>query len=179
MSLLKMTETGHSWLILEAPGKKIECGLTPKSLNLFSGVSKLQKEHDPNPISYLWKDLQDGKRHGHLPGFHPSFAASVNLTQEQHAALAKFIENFDFHTFNLMKHECTNFVVETARQVGLALDYQLEIDIPQTKRLFGKEYKVWTDPQYSKLEIATPDVLERSLRELAKQGIVKDVTKQF
>jgi hypothetical protein len=177
--LLKVTETGHSWVILESPGKRIECGLTPKSRNWFGGVSKLQKEGDPDPISYLWRDLPDGKRHGHLRGFHPSFAAAVNLTEEQYAAIAKFIDGFDFRTFNLMKHECTTFTVETARQVGLELDYQLEIDIPRTARLLGKDYRVWTDPQYSELEIATPDVLERSLRDLAKQGIVQDVTKLY
>jgi hypothetical protein len=179
MSLVKMTDTGHSWVILESPGKKIECGLTPKSQNWFGGVSKLQKQGDPNPISFLWQTLPDGKRHGHLTGLKPSFAAAVNLTPEQHAAVEKFIGGFDFRSFNLMEHECTNFAVETARQVGLELDYQLEIDMPQTKRLFGKDYRVWTDPRYSKLLIATPDVMERSLRELARQGIVQDVTKQF
>lgn len=178
-SLFKGTETGHSWVILESPRKRIECGLTQSSQNWFDGVRKLQKEGNPDPISYLWRDLPDGKRHGHLTGFHPSFAAAVNLTEEQYAAIARFIAGFEFRTFNLMKHECTNFTVETARLVGLELDYQLEIDIPPTAHLFGKDYRVWTDPQYSKLEIATPDVLERSLRELAKQGIVQDVTKLY
>jgi len=177
--LVKITDTGHSWVILESPTRKIECGLTPKSQNWFGGVRKLQKAGDPDPISYLWHTLPDGRRHGHLAGFHPSFAAAIDITADQYAETAKFIDGFDFKTFNLIDHECTTFAVGVAHQVGLELDFQIEIDLPHTKQLFGKVYRVWSDPAYSKLTIAAPDVLERSLRELAKQGIVKDVTKQY
>ena len=177
-SLVKETETGHSWVILKSPTGKIECGLTPKGQNWFGGVRKLQKAGDPDPISYLWRTLPDGKRHGHLAGFSPSFAAAIDVTADQYAEIAEFIRGFDFETFNLIDHECTTFTAGVARQAGLELDFQIEIDLPQTTQLFGKTYRVWTDPKYSKLMIATPDVLERSLRELAKQGMVKDVTKK-
>jgi hypothetical protein len=176
--LLKATNTGHSWIIVESPGRRIECGLTPKSQKWFDGVRELDKQGDPNPIAYLWCTM-DGKRHGHLLGIHPTFAARVDLTAEQHAALVRFIDRYDFRSFNLVDHECANFVVETARQAGLTFDYQLEIDLPPIAPLFGRLYRFWTDPRYAKLVIACPDILEQSLREYVAHGMAQDVTKLY
>jgi hypothetical protein len=177
--LFKTTITGHTWLILESPSRKIEAGLTPSEQKWVDGVRKLESKGDPNPVSYLWRTLPTGKRHSHLAGLHPTFAARVGLKPEEFTVLSRFVDGYDFHAFNLMNHECTNFVVEAAHQIGIDADYQVEIDIPQTKQIFGREFRIWTDPRYQHLDIASPDVFESSLRRLVAQGAAEDVTRLY
>ena len=69
--------------------------------------------------------------------------------------------------------------MQALRLAGVEVDYQVEIDLPPTKTLFGREYRIWTDPKFSELIVACPDVLEASLRALARAGIGEDCTSNY
>jgi hypothetical protein len=172
----KLTITGHSWLVLESPQQRIECGHTARERGWLGGVQRLSRQGDPNPISFLWKDLRIGQRHGRAFFVRPTFVLCLRLTVGQHADISKFIATYDFLKFNVIGHECTDFVAGAARLAGVEVDYNMSVAIPPTIRLFGRTYRMWTTGSYSELVIACPDVLEACLRRLAKQNVGEDVT---
>jgi hypothetical protein len=175
----KRTVTGHSWLILERPGKRIEVGHTPDRPILLNGVKRLAEQGDPNPVSYLWRELLIGRRHGHLTGLRPTFVLRLPLTKEQYESAERLLETYDFDRFAVVGHDCSDLVVQAARLAGVEVDYQVVITLPQTTLLRGRVYRLWTDEKYRDLIIACPDVLEASLRRLAQQNVGEDVTSTY
>jgi hypothetical protein len=175
----KRTITGHSWLILERPGKRVEAGHTPDRPILLTGVKRLAESGDPNPVSYLWQDLWIGRRHGHLSGLRPTFVLRLPLTRKQYQDIERLLATYDFARFRLVGHDCSDLVVQAARLAGVEVDYQVDIALPPTKLLHGRVYRFWTDEKYRELIIACPDVLEASLRRLAQQNMGVDVTDTY
>lgn len=175
----KRTFTGHSWLILERPDKRVEVGHTPNRPVLLNGVKSLAEKGDPNPVSYLWQELRIGRRHGHLSGLRPTFVLRLPLTTEQHESIERLLATYDFVRFGLVGHDCSDLVVQAARLAGVEVDYQVDITLPETKLLYGRVYRFWTDEKYRELIIACPDVLEASLRRLAQQNVGEDVTTTY
>jgi hypothetical protein len=175
----KRTITGHSWLILERPGKRIEVGHTPDRPILLNGVKSLAKKGDPNPVSYLWQDLRIGRRHGHLLGLRPTFVLRLPLTTEQSESVEQLLATYDFAHFSVVGHDCSDLVVQAARLAGVDVDYQVDITLPPTKVLYGRAFRFWTDEKYRELIIACPDVLEASLRRLALQNVGEDFTAKY
>ena len=90
----KQTITGHGWLLLERPGRRVEVGHTPREPVLLTGVRQLANRGDPNPISYLWRDVPIGRRHGHLRGLHPTYVLRLPLTPEQFASVDGMIQTY-------------------------------------------------------------------------------------
>lgn len=175
----KHTITGHSWLILERPGKRVEVGHTPDRPILLRGVKRLADREDPNPISYLWQNLPIGRRHGHLRGLHPTFVLRLPLTTEQFADIERLLTTYEFDRFSVIGHDCSDLVVQAVELAGVRVDYQVDITLPATKTLFGREYRIWTDAKYRELIIACPDVLEASLRRLAQRNAGDDFTARY
>jgi hypothetical protein len=175
----KRTITGHSWLILERPGKRVEAGHTPDRPILLNGVKRLAQRGDPNPVSYLWQNLRIGRRHGHLSGLRPTFVLRLPLTMEQYEGIERLLATYDFAHFALVGHDCSDLVVQAAGLAGVEVDYQVDITLPSTKLLYGRVYRFWTDGKYRELVIACPDVLEGSLRRLASQNVGEDVTASY
>jgi len=175
----KRTLTGHSWLILEGPCKRVEVGHTPDRPILLTGVKRLAENGDPNPIAYLWQDLRIGRRHGHLRGLRPTFVLRLPLTTEQFDSIEGLLATYHFDDFGLVGHDCSDLVVQAAKQAGVEVDYQVDITLPPTKLLYGRVYRFWTDEKFRELVLACPDVLEASLRRLARQGVGEDVTATY
>ncbi len=175
----KRTYTGHSWLILERPGKREEVGHTPDRPILLNGVRRLSEAGDPNPVSYLWQALPIGKRHKHLSGLRPTFVLRLPLTLDQYASIDHLLTTYNFDQFSLVGHDCSDLVVQAAALAGVAVDYQLDITLPETIQLHGRVYRFWTDQKYRELILACPDVLEASLRKLVELNVGEDVTTTY
>ena len=154
-------------------------GHTPDQPILLRGVKRLAEHGDPNPISYLWQNLPIGRRHGHLRGLHPTYVLRLPLTTEQFANVERLLTTYEFDRFSVIGHDCSDLVVQAAELAGVQVDYQVDITLPATKFLFGREYRIWTDPKYRELIIACPDVLEASLRRLAQGNVGEDFTVRY
>ena len=117
--------TGHSWLILESPEERIECGHTlnnaKRVTHYLRGILRREKQNHPNPGAYVWESFPGGKRHGRLYFFDPSFVLYLPISEIQHKAIASYIKNYDFKNFSMVNHECTHFVAGAARLATSAI----------------------------------------------------------
>jgi len=174
---------GHSWLILDGPGRMIERGHTGEfgvtQPTYYSGVWKRVANDDPNPIAYLWQDMNDGELQCG-PGMHaPTFVLRIPLTREQHHAIDEYINDYDYRRFALLRHACSDFVAGAAELAGVNVTHRIRLRFPAEGTVHGHHIRVWTDPKYSELSIGSPDVLEKSLQRLAEQGIGEDATEWY
>ncbi len=123
---------------------------------------------EPDPIKYLWAVQSDGFFHKGNGGHVPTYAARVDLTQEQFLKVMHYINpcNYDYAQYAITGNQCSSFV----SQIGALIDFPIEcqVTIPIEQQLWG--YKVWEDPCYSKLTISTPDIIEKSLQQSVKDG---------
>jgi hypothetical protein len=62
-----------------------------------------------------------------------------------------------------------------AELAGIRLEHEVTIEIPPRVTVGRKDYRLWTDPSYSRITLSSPDVLERSLRRLVGSGRASDV----
>jgi len=74
---------GHSWLILESPRDRLECGHTgdlgKTTPRYHDGVFERIRNGDPNPIAYLWEMRSDGKFQIGNPNRPPTFVWRMPL----------------------------------------------------------------------------------------------------
>lgn len=184
------SRVGHSWiylrgikndqLVIMEGGQsvgfgKLETGFVEGVVNLatygYADPTQAEKQryrYEPNPIKHLWEDRDDGffqQGSGLLP---PTFAAKVNITEEQFDTILAFMDpdKRSYRKFSLTDNQCSSFVTEVAELIGIELEHTVTIDIPPEFNVNGKIYHLWQDPQYSKLTFSTPDILERSLIQL-------------
>ena len=180
----KKSLTGHAWLILESPEKRVECGHMHDSgkgvPDYLNGVLRRSRQQHPNPGAYMFEYRPTGKRHGRVRGLAPSFVLRIPITAGQYAAIADFIENYDFSYFAIGDHECTHFVAGAASLAGLLVVYQVRLRAPPELKIRGENVRLWSDPKYrERFVLASPDLLEAHLRRLAGCGIGIDATKGF
>jgi len=98
---------------------------------------------------------------------------------EQYENIERLLATYDFDRFAVVGHDCSDLVVQAARLAGVEVDYQVDITLPPTMPLHGRVYRLWTDEKYRELILACPDVLEASLRRLARQNMGEDVTATY
>jgi hypothetical protein len=187
-------EIGHSWVYLKGikdglpyvmeGGQSGQLGKTQP--RFFEGVNnyikfgysdpsssqKRNPSHEPNPIKYLWEDLNDGFFQEGNGGHIPTYAAKIDLTREQFERILDYMdpETYPYGTFSLVGNQCSSFVAEIASMAGLPIEDKVTVKIEPLVIMGEKEYRLWTDPAYSEIVFSTPDMIERSLMEAVAEG---------
>lgn len=125
---------------------------------------------EPNPVRYLWEERCDGFFEWG-PGRHrPTFGVKVPLTEEQFDRILGFIRRYHYSRYALTGNQCSTFAAQIASLAGLELDCETTLRIDPYLCIRGETVRLWCDPEYSILTLATPDTIERSLVEAVRQG---------
>ena len=174
---------GHSWIILESPQNRVEYGhngnLGLERLRYQEGVHQRFRDNHPNPISYLWEVMEDGRLEIGRPDRTPTFVWRMPITKRRYQLIYEYVMQRKYDQFGVRTHNCTDMVIETAVLAGINLIHRIRLTFPPETKLWGRTQRVWTDPQYRILEYSTPDVLDADLRQLARLGIGSDVTEWY
>lgn len=174
---------GHSWLILESPGNRLECGLNGnfgrEKPKYGEGVSQRIRDGEPNPIAYLWETMSDGEIEIGNGNRIPTFVWRMPITRRRHERIQQHVQLWKFDRIGVRTNNCVDMVTEAAELAGIFLIHRVRLSLPPETRIMGKTLRLWTDPQYRILEYSTPDVLEVDLRHLARFGIGQDVTEWY
>jgi len=173
----------HSWLILESPQDRLECGHTGDfgltKPRFHDGVFQGIRDGVPNPISYLWQTMADGQFQIGKPNRPPTFVWRMPITKRRYQLIYEYVMQRKYDQFGVRTNNCTDMVIETAALAGINLIHRIRLTLPPETKFWGRTLRVWTDPQYRILEYSTPDVLEADLRQLARLGIGSDVTEWY
>lgn len=172
----KNSDFGHAWIYLKKGEALLEGGhsaergyLQPRYID---GVCLLAEKGDPNPVRYLWSEQQDGYFEGGRGGHRATFAAKIDLTEEQYEKILAYIESYRFDHYAITGQSCATFVAGVARVIGVELEVQQTLLLPP--RVF--DLPLWSDPAYSQILLASPDRLEKSLMEKVKEGALQPAT---
>jgi uncharacterized protein (DUF2249 family) len=173
----------HSWIILESPLDRLECGHTGDLGEIkaryhdrvFQGI----RDGEPDPIAHLWETRSDGQFQVGKPNRPPSFVWRMPITRQRHQLIGEYVMQRKYDQFGVRSNNCTDMVIEAAALAGINLIHRIRLTGPQETKVWGRRARVWTDPRYRILEYGTPDVLETDLRQLAQLGIGSDVTKWY
>ena len=171
---------GHSWLVLESPQDRLECGHTGDfgltRPRYHAGVFQRIRDGHPDPIAYLWETMSDGLFQIGKPNRPPTFVWRMPITRQKYLLIREYVMQRKYDQFGVRSNNCTDMVVETAALVGVNLIHRIRLTLPAESDVWGRKRRVWTDPQYRILDYSTPEVLEADLRYLAQVGIGSDVT---
>ena len=174
---------GHSWLILESPEDRLECGhagdFGVAKPRFHEGVFQRIRDGHPDPIAYLWQTMSDGELEIGKPNRPPSFVWRMPITQRRYQLIYEYLMQRSYEQFGIRSHNCTDMVIETVALAGINLISRIRLTLPQEKKFWGRTVRAWTDPQYRLLEYSTSDVLEVDLRQLVQFGIGTDATKWY
>lgn len=174
---------GHSWLILESPQDRLECGHTgdlgESTPRYHDGVFQRIREGHPNPIAYLWQTKSDGEFQIGKPERPPTFVWRMPITRLKYEQIHDYVMGRTYDQFGVRSDNCTDMVVTTAMLAGINLAHRIRLTAPPETKVLGRPRRIWTDPQYRILDYSTPDVLETDLRQLTQVGIGSDVTKSY
>jgi hypothetical protein len=174
---------GHSWLVLESPQNRLEYSLTGNFGRMkpryHEGMLQRLRDGDPNPISYLWETMPDGKREVGKTHYTPSFVWRMPITRRRHELIYEFLMQRRYDQFGIRSDNCTDVVAEAGALAGINLIHRIRLTSPPEIKYRGRMLRVWTDPKYRVLEFSTPDVLEVDLRQLAQFGIGSDATESY
>lgn len=190
----KNGDVGHAWLYLRGVmdgrafvfegGQSGECGDgTPKYLEGvtnyieygYANPTEEEKRHpkcEPNPIKYMSEWRYDGFFQFGSGGHCPTFAAKVDLTEEQFRIIYEMVcpRWNEYASYCLLEKQCSSLVIKVAEIAGLDLTCCVNIPIPSEVTCWGNSYRLWTDPAYSVLTIPSPDALEQSLVSAVAEG---------
>lgn len=179
----KNGDVGHAWLYLKGPSGVITGGQSGETgrdqPRYLDGILDNMRLGAKDPVRYLWCSQSDGYFEAGSGGHKPTFAAKIDLTEEQHAAIVDYIRRYDFREYNLVSHQCTTFVKGAAALAGLDLEDKVDLHLPQTIRFRGRAYPLYESDEYAVLSCGSPDRLERSLYEAVLQGKAQNVTREF
>jgi len=174
---------GHSWLILENPDDRLECGHTGdlghKKPRYHDGVFQRIQEGHPNPIAYLWETRSDGLFQTGKPNRPPTFVWKIPITRLKYKLIHDYLMQRTYDQFGVRNNNCTDMVIATAALAGINLIHRIRLIMPPETKVWGRMRRVWTDHQYRILDYSTPDVLEADLRQLTRLGIGSDVTEWY
>lgn len=186
----KSHDVGHAWIYLKGTsqgqtvivegGHSGELGvIQPKYFDgimnyLDYGVRdpfrKSLRCYEPNPVKYLWETQNDGFFENGSGRHTPTFAVKVNITEMQFCDILNFVQSYNYSEYRLTNHQCCTFIAEIGSRVGLLLNHQITLDIPQNLYFRGRKIRLWEDPSYSKLTFSSPDRIEKSLMKLVEEG---------
>jgi hypothetical protein len=174
---------GHSWLVLESPENRLEYALNGNfgqiQPSYHEGVKQRILNGDPNPISYLWETMSDGRREIGKTDRIPSFVWQMPITRRRHQLIHEFLMQKKCDRFGIRSDNCTDMVAEAGALAGINLIHRIRLTVPPEVRFQGRMRRVWTDPHYRIVEFSVPDVLELDLRQLAQFGIGRDATDSY
>ncbi len=186
-------QVGHAWIYLQGSinGEKIvlEGGhsgeLGERQCKYFDGImnyndygfanpSIKQREnpiYEANPIKYLWAVQNDGFFQEGSGEHRPTFAAKIDLTEEQFVKIMGFMKyGYPYRQYALTKNQCSSFVAKVAALADFHISYEICMPIDQ-KIYFGERHvRFWEDPRYSYIRFATPDIVEKSLMKAVHEG---------
>jgi hypothetical protein len=163
----KNGDVGHAWIYLRSPSMVIEGGhsgefgiVQEKYLdgvmnNIEFGYAnptqqqKFYPRYEPNPIKYLWETLYDGIFQHGAGGHTPTFAAKIDLSQEQYEIILDFISRYPYQEYSLTGNQCTSFIVQIADLIDLPLDSVITIQIDPYICIGNDHLLLWTDASYS------------------------------
>lgn len=187
-------DIGHSWVYLKGikdgrtfileGGQSGQRGKTQP--RFFEGVKnyieygyanptdsqKRSPRYEPNPVKYLWDELNDGFYQKGSGGFRPTYAVKADLTKEKFDEILYYIDpkRYPFERFSLVDNQCSSFVARLASMAGLSLKHQVTVKFGPQLRVGNQQYRLWADPRYSQITFSTPDVLEHSLMKAVEKG---------
>lgn len=167
----KEGDVGHAWIYLHGTldgnchvlegGHSGERGFCQP--RYFEGIMQQMDEGCQNPISYLWESQNDGFFQIGNGGHRPTFAAKVNLTEDQYTKICRFIKHYSFHEYALTGNQCASFVAQIGALINFPIECHQTVMIDSDVCIGGDDLHLWNDPIYSSITIATPDVIEKSL----------------
>jgi hypothetical protein len=173
----------HSWLILESPEGRLECGHTgdlgETRPRFHAGVFQRIRDGHSDPIAYLWEMMSDGCFQTGKPNRPPTFVWRMPITKRRYQLIHDYVMQKNYEKFGARSNNCTDLVVEAAALAGINVIHRMRLTLPQESKVWGRPRRVWTDPQYHILEYSTPEVLEVDLRQLACMGIGSDATEWY
>lgn len=174
---------GHSWLLLQSPDELLECGHTGEfgldEPGYYRGITSLIRKRDADPIRYLHTTMRDGEYHSG-PGSHEaSFVARFPITSDEHRAILAYIDGYDYSVFSVTDRQCTDFVLGALRIIGVKAATRMRLALPQTVHYGFKEFRIWTNPEFSTVTIGFADVLEKQLRQMVERGQAYDATEWY
>lgn len=171
---------GHSWLMLESPEGRVECGMNGnfglEKPDYDEGVKRKARAGDPDPISYLWESMPDGRLEIGNGNRIPTFVWRMPISRQRHARVREYVMQWKFTEIGLQSNNCVDLVTGAAEVAGIGLIHRVRLTLPRDVRILGKTLHAWTDPKYRVMEYSTPDLLEMDLRHVARFGIGTDVT---
>jgi hypothetical protein len=174
---------GHAWIILESPHDRLEGGHAgnygEEKPRYHERVIQAIRDGDPNPVTYIWKTLDDGQFESGNPGYEPTFVWRLPLTMDSYDRIHDYIMNRDYSRFCLVTHNCGEMVTHAASLAGVNLASVIRITFPATNKIRNHTLRLWTDPKYSTFDVRSFDVLELDLRHLAELGIGHDATADY
>jgi hypothetical protein len=173
----------HSWLILESPQDRLECGHTGDfgltRPRYHEGVFQRIRDGHTDPIAYLWEMMSDGQFQIGKPNRPPTFVLRMPITKQRYQLIYEYVMKRKYDQFGVRSNNCTDMVVEAAALAGINLVHRIRLTLPPESDIWGRKRRVWTDPRYRILDYSTPEVLDADLRHLARLGIGSDVTKWY
>jgi hypothetical protein len=167
-------EGGHSGETEEPPARYFDGIMNYFEWGFANPTSEqtLSPCYEPNPIKYLFTVREDGFFQKGSGGHYPTFAAKISLTSKQFQTILCFINprHYTYRYYALMGHQCCSFVTKVAALAGLSLVSETSIKVAPYV-YFGRRWiRLWEDPFYAEITLATPDVVEKSLMEAVKNG---------
>jgi hypothetical protein len=175
----EMNPGGHSWIILESPQNRLECGHNGnfglEKLRYQEGVHQRFRDNHPNPFAYLWEEMNDGQLEIGRPDRTPTFVWRMTITKRRYQLIYEYVMQREYDQFGVRSNNCVDMVADAAALAGINLIHRLRLNIPPETKILGSTLRNWTDPQYRILEFSTPDVLQLDLRQLSQFGIGSEV----
>lgn len=174
----KNGDVGHAWIYLQGNvdgrlmclegGHSGELGfLQPRYIE---GVFLQHERGDDNPISYLWECQHDGFFQYGSGDHYPTFAAKINLTEEEFRRILNYVQLYDYNEYAITGNQCSSFAAQAAAFAGLDLECEITMSVDQNLCLAGKKICLWRNPIYSEITFSSPDILEQSLMNAVKEG---------
>jgi hypothetical protein len=173
-------DVGHAWMIVSGMvnGKRViiegghsgERGI--QEMRYLDKVFLAQDTSDPDPARYFFRALQDGYFEQGSGGHVPTYAVRLPITPEVFSQIYWLVQpgHYHFQEYSLTQSQCCTFITKVASLCGIDLEDHISIDIPQIISVNGCNRTLWTDPTYSSILIASPDVLEKKLLQAVKEG---------